>query len=280
MGWDLLCKFVEKKYLNGILKAPLKTFRETKVFVFDYFQLPSCQNDIQFDDTLFELAENFRLPFPQIAVQDKEGISFIMDTKKDQFGFKEKRFIVTLDCNEENKKDGMILVGTAKNIKMDRDNIEADCDFNMIDIFDKGIIVKTIKKNEISKTIPADELVNLKSLFLFRFFEVLHLIKPKNFILEETPKKVRTSTIKVPRMHERPIFTILKPNEIRKKMGLKNPLTEGSPKTPHERSGHFRTLKNERYGDRVGDRIWIKPTWVGTSEAMVGNKFYKVRLDL
>ena len=44
----------------------------------------------------------------------------------------------------------------------------------------------------------------------------------------------------------------------------------------HRRRGHYRTLKAKRYGKRVGERVWVRPTWVGPREWAWGGVQYKV----
>jgi hypothetical protein len=112
--------------------------------------------------------------------------------------------------------------------------------------------------------------------------EVLFFNQPHSFVVEASPIKPRqTKTGRVTRSHDRPHFTILPAGEVRQKLGLPQatPGTRGTP-TPHERRRHWRTLKSEKYTRKKGQRILIPASWVGPSEAKVGNKYYKVRFDL
>lgn len=113
---------------------------------------------------------------------------------------------------------------------------------------------------------------------------------PKNFILEEVPKgfeKVAAKNKKALRTHQRPLYTILRPFAIREKLGLKTPVHEEkrtatgrkSP-TPHERRRHTRRISSAGGHFKQDKEIVIEATWIGPSEAVVGNKRYKVRLDL
>ncbi len=53
------------------------------------------------------------------------------------------------------------------------------------------------------------------------------------------------------------------------------------PVGAHERRGHWRRYRDERYSEETRSRPqWIEATWVGPSEAEVGAHRYRVRLDL
>lgn len=45
---------------------------------------------------------------------------------------------------------------------------------------------------------------------------------------------------------------------------------------PHQRRGHWRTLQAERYGDRRGQRVWVKPAWIGPLEWAYKGNVYRV----
>lgn len=51
--------------------------------------------------------------------------------------------------------------------------------------------------------------------------------------------------------------------------------THASP-MPHQRRGHWRTLQAERYGDRRGQRVWVKPAWIGSVEWSHKGNVYRV----
>jgi hypothetical protein len=40
------------------------------------------------------------------------------------------------------------------------------------------------------------------------------------------------------------------------------------------------SCRDDRYKKMRGKKQWIEPVWIGPSESKVGNKKYKVRLDL
>ncbi len=122
--------------------------------------------------------------------------------------------------------------------------------------------------------------------------EVFYFNSPNRFIVEECPIKAmarwkkcknRKKTKKpvraqIRRKHDRPVYTLLRPKEIRAKLGLP-PLTVGGVRRPHERRRHYRTYRDERYKGMKGKTVIVKACWVGPSTAVVKNRRYKILLD-
>jgi hypothetical protein len=54
----------------------------------------------------------------------------------------------------------------------------------------------------------------------------------------------------------------------------------GAKVRPHQRRGHWRTLRDDRYGERKGQKIWIKPAWIGDREWAYKGNIYRVQTDL
>lgn len=116
---------------------------------------------------------------------------------------------------------------------------------------------------------------------------VLTINTPSQFIVEERPLIPRgQSNLPVVRSVDRPHFIVLTPADIRKRFirpeGQEDEAEEAERRKvgAHERRGHFRTLRSERFTKAKGQVIWIEPIWIGPSEATVGPNKYKVRLDL
>jgi hypothetical protein len=119
---------------------------------------------------------------------------------------------------------------------------------------------------------------------------VLVINEPSQFIVEEGPESVRGETKKkIQRSNSAPRFILLNPRQIRQRFNHPaeppTPSDEGEETTKckrasHERRGHYRRLQAEQFKNKRGQVIWIKPVWVGPSEATVNGKRYKVRLDL
>jgi hypothetical protein len=124
--------------------------------------------------------------------------------------------------------------------------------------------------------------------------EVFYFNSPDRFIVEECPIKAMQRwkkrkqrerrkhkgkrRVQVRREHERPVYTLLKPKEIRVKLGLPA-LAAGGPRRPHERRRHYRTYRDERYVKMRNKTVVIPASWVGPSEATIGNRRYRILLD-
>ena len=111
--------------------------------------------------------------------------------------------------------------------------------------------------------------------------EMMFLNTPDRHILEIAPTNAPAERAdKILRSHQRPMYLILHPTEIRKRMeGKDNEPQEGSPKCPHERRAHFRRLRSARFINKVGQIIPVKRCWIGPSESVVGNRRYRVLID-
>lgn len=125
--------------------------------------------------------------------------------------------------------------------------------------------------------------------------ELCVLCDPAKFILETTPaaaekpnpypkrKAWKEREQRIRRVEERPVYTVLKPHEIRKAMALPepehDPLTNrGSPR-PHERRAHVRRLMAERFTHKKGKVVHVRSSWIGPSESQSQGKRYRVLLD-
>lgn len=123
------------------------------------------------------------------------------------------------------------------------------------------------------------------------FQELFALIDPEMFILEESPATVKSNpfpkrkawiareAMRIKPSTERPIYTILKPGEIREKLGIPAPEPGHSSPRPHERRAHLRRLMSEKFTRKKGAVISVKSSWIGPHEAVRGNKRYRVLLD-
>lgn len=105
------------------------------------------------------------------------------------------------------------------------------------------------------------------------------LMEPSHFIVETTSKNPQHRSFKkIPRSHQRPCYTYLKLEEIKKRYNL----TGGhgtSLVTGHPRRRHKRTYRNDRYTHMKGKTVDIPAVWVGPKETTIGNKIYRVCID-
>lgn len=118
--------------------------------------------------------------------------------------------------------------------------------------------------------------------------ELMVFNRPDRFIVRETPARLRdANSIKIPRAHERHVYTLLHPTEIRTRLNLPRPQeaaqsSKAAPKFVGERRRHVRRYPDDasRWPNMHGKSIVIPATWVGPSESVVGRRTYKIMLDL
>jgi hypothetical protein len=103
----------------------------------------------------------------------------------------------------------------------------------------------------------------------------------KRIIVEERPKRMRDpkKAAKIPRLHERPRFTVLLRPQIDRIFPF-GPEHTGKKKRPHRRRAHTRTYRSVRYRTMKGRSVKIPACWVGPTEVRKNGKKYIVRLDV
>lgn len=118
--------------------------------------------------------------------------------------------------------------------------------------------------------------------------EVAFINTPSRFVVEETPIHPAPPLQKgaIRRSPYRPHYIVLKPEQIRRTLippaapAVGEPPIPGGHVKPHERRGHWRTYRAERYKNVKNQRRWIEAMWVGPQDAVVGPNRYVVRIDL
>lgn len=276
MLFDMMCKIVER---NKILKNIKPILNYCKIFLID--DVKECTAD-QFD----QIHKNFILPYSEIVITGKfsEGkYLYLIREGKSSVGFEERREIISLKQIDDLITLFSFDFNENKNIVIPKNLTGMGLDVNfgtLYDIHNKSFEIKqTVNLNPQNESKKHFE--GLMNRDLNEFINLIyHISYQKNFILKETPKRVRKSTVKIPRTHERPLYTILRPKQIRKKMKLPH---QGGTKCVHERRAHLRSLTHPRYArDEDGNIkvIKVKSTWIGPTESNPkGNKTYKVILD-
>jgi len=253
------------------------------------------------------------LPFPVVAIEDPAGLVILADVEENKIGLNNKRFFIECISSSTNTDNF-----DSKNMNMSKEEINKlnsrierwNSDFNntyfisvgTINEFNVDMDHKIGVRGEIQNLFICSEKSLIEKVDLHRMDrldhrlkegpltnvsvalqELIYFNKPKSFILEETPLKINEKqmkkNLKIPRSHQRPKYTLLEANDIRRKMGL-NSVDDKQTKIPHERRGHIRTFKNDVFKNKKGQSIWVKSTWVGPSESVVKNKRYKVMLNI
>lgn len=304
MIFDKFCGVVERWFPEYEDLA-----REAKVFLFDR---PAHTINLHYSQEELDL---FALPFTITCIEDPATAMIFFDSVENQLGFSNARLFFDIvpifgDDNTEEfcRNTPEELLGIEKNradllrLGMTKDTLMIKEGYFIHGIWDedglksKYQLTRIIVCDKNKKLVDGLEDVNGSLLratrtssrnVLSAIEELLLVNSKKNFVLETTPKNPKISPKKIPRCHQRPLYSILDARTIRTKMGTLSPheksLEEGRLRNspiPHERRRHPRRLSADG-GHFKEDRVIIIPAcWIGESEKVVGNKIYKVRLDI
>jgi len=292
--------------------AFLERFRQARLFSFPYKAHEVLPKTFADGEKEF-LTEHFFLPFSTIAVEDKSSCTILWDLEKDQEGLSGDRGFIEiqpltvesmLNCadsigSEEQIKaavshypPGSVIMaeGVLKMIMVDSTGFNIDGAVSMVVAAskEKGILAVDTPRNckpEDFRLVCAPVLKNVAT----SLEEVFYFNAPDRFILEETSKECireqknqkKRPSDRVARSHQRPVYSLLRPHEIRKKLGLPEPEGSGT-KRPHERRKHLRRYPNDesRWPQAHGRIVTIPATWIGPSDAVQNGRRYRIMLDL
>jgi hypothetical protein len=118
------------------------------------------------------------------------------------------------------------------------------------------------------------------------FLDELHYIDlPRHYIVESTPRHVvknpekfaKREDKRVTRFQDRPHWVIMDPEDIRRTWPS-GPSKGGThaPPIPHFRRGHEKLLTGERWTNKRGQIVRVRPSWVGDREWDHGAMRYRV----
>ena len=259
-----------------------------------------CQDDL----------EHFFLPFPRTAIEDKATCTFLFDGIERQVGLSEPRAFIDVlslagsddpgafkgslseldpEMRQWAKQEGLhqIALGRIFSMKLPAGTTDyqaSACVDRIAIVNGRGEIQSDMSTQELKFMPGAEESCRGIIGNVITSIEELMLINsdPEYFIFEKSPVNPRKGKAgRITRSPDRPRYIPLKPETIRKTMGLDRPTGDGvSGKRPHERRRHWRLLKSERFKNKQGQRVMIDACWVGPSEAVVGKTRYRVRLDI
>jgi hypothetical protein len=243
-------------------------------------------NKIQDSKLFLELCENFILPFETIAIEHENNCCLVWDYEHDTIGLSKKRgFAVYETSIGETRFDWLVNIGDIENLTpviitetKKPGTYEPAVKIHTCVIGDKRKC--KIFRNGVTDLIS-------RAMVEFSIYESLeHIIflnDYNRFIVEIIPEKPRKGNNKrITRTPDRSTYTLLTISEIQKKYGLGKSETIESRKSPapHPRRRHYRILRSDKFTHKQGQRILIPATWIGKSEVTMGNKIYKVRLDV
>ena len=297
MIFDQFCGLVERHFPN------LRRYAESaRIFHFPgkaHEILPHTMENADY------FLENFFLPFRTVAIEDPASMIILFDPEPEARGLGIKRMFI--ECTPIGQAGGNFYDSDRLDNEVQDGYRELAKQYGELWHVTKGwLSFLGYKENtwRIGGHVDYVALVSMKSLIneytkgldeldasILRnistaFEELMYFNSPDRFILEETPlgalqkRGTGAARAKIPRSHDRPVYTILEPTEIRQKLNLpiERTGTHASP-VPHDRRAHPRTLRSEKFKNKKGQTIIIPATWVGVSEVTRGNKRYKILLD-
>jgi len=254
--------------------------------------------------------DHFFLPFPQVAIEDRATCTFFFDSKEKQMGLAEPRAfievlnlagspdpesfadagsnIVDPEFRQIAKQDGLHQLAFGRLFSMQLPEGKTDYTISasvdrLAIINGRGEIVTSVSSPELQASPEGGRACRAIIGNIASAIEEFLLLNnsPEYFIFETAPARPRkTKPGRITRSPDRPRFVPLKPDEIRKVMGIREEPGQKGKRRPHERRRHWRVLKSERFTKKRGQRILVEACWVGPSEAVVGMKRYRVRLDI
>jgi hypothetical protein len=303
MIFDSLCRIAERQPVPPELS---KAVERARLFRFEFNAHEALPKEYG-PAILAWLMDNLYLPFPCVAIEDRASVVVLWDGSVEgdvplRGAGHERHFIECLDFDQADPAafyDGSeetreLMRRGCCGISMGRISLDTQrsrghqflvtghLDFSLVMQRDQVLVAGEVV--DVGTELTRAALRNASTALQ----EVMLLNDPTTFIVESTPlsalerkpPKLKPGQIRrIARSHERPIYTVLKPHEIRQRMGLPAPVGKRSV-TPHERRSHLRTLRSEFFRpDTRGKQILIPASWIGPSEAVVGKRRYRVILD-
>lgn len=304
MHFDQLCQIAERH-----MPALIPLLERARIFVF-----PGRAHEItpkQYTQAEVDIMrEHFFLPFQTVAVEDTATCTILWDSEKNQKGIDGTRHFLEctpLTVNIDEFDDGNVTDAERAEIEVmkrqwpgacciavgstTRVETKAGQKIGLYGLVEWSMVAS--KKELFVKPFPpedaGDKTAAIKAVLRnvrAAIEEVFFFNNPERFVLETRPAKLKPVKNKkgkkrLPRSHNRPIYTLLEPKEIREKLGIEGNGAERK-QGPHERRRHYRTYPEDpdKWPKAHGRVIVVPAIWVGPSESVRDGKRYKVRLDL
>jgi hypothetical protein len=314
MIFDKLCGVVERHFPDF-----KKMMIKAKLFQFEgipHHILPTLFED-KTEEEVNDICNGFFLPYEVTAIEDGASCIVIVDEAPDTIGVDRPRFYLEamipknqneyfdfkvskpdFEFIEEMQRENVLIinygVGRIKQWTKTQFGTTGKL-YGALAANKKRIVLKDVLKRLDSEHIQKSCLQN----YVAAVQEIMFFNQPDKFILER--RHVKSKSVKygrIARTNQRPMYTILHPAKIRKKLNITS-AKRGHIEQGHDRRRHIRYLSHEIYskddngaeiepkvipnGPRRGEFYYKKTvvpaTWVGPHEAVVGNKRYKVILD-
>ncbi len=288
------------------LRAFERVLRDAHLFHFPGVPHEVLPRELADEDALFH-QENLVLPFRVTAIEDPASCLVFWDDKDGAQGLGQRRWFVECSSladdaamawnNAESEREERkaltaevlellnrtwsvslgCINSIVPNLGAGRTGYTVDGNVHGLYLFDGEALVES----EWVKSMGSSMIPQIQRNAVAGIEEIIYFNRPDRFIVRDTPPRVRDpkTSPKIPRTHERPIYTILRPHEIREKLGM---TTATSHRTSHERRRHVRRYPEDpvRWPKAHGKTVVVPASWVGPSEAQVGRRTYKIMLDL
>jgi hypothetical protein len=305
------------------LRKHLKT---AKLFQYDLYPVDTMEGVSM--DSVPKLIETFAMPFPRVAIEDNVGVVIFAGEKDEVTDLTATRTMIglteVLDSEKvyrDNDSDDMFLNSVLGNDRATRRAAIKDMNGSFLlytgnisvvwlpdeekwcvesaDVFTFSIISANeecipsidldFKTMAIKEDIYALAERDMARAAITAYEELLPLGNQDKVILRTIPRKKDKHPPKYPKTHQRPLYTLLKPNEARQVMGLPEPKpAKKGGRTIKERRAHWRrehqrVLRSPKWGDKVGtvieiDKTFIPAFWNGDRDAADQEHYYKVIL--
>lgn len=310
-----MCSVVERQFPSAELKRYLR-----QAALFDFPQRGHETSKEGERATMADYAmvggtefvmENFFLPFPVVAVEDTASVlividkvpgqiglnhervfveGFLMDTPPEEFGFDGHKF-------KDSKRNAafppgtcMVTVSRFTEAQINPDNHDGlvyQSSLGFAFVADKKKLYMSPTQWKTACLAAGDwrgmahsAAVNAKT----ALEEIMYFNTPDRFVVRrhaQQPRKKKGKGPELLRSHERDQYILLRPQEIREKLGMPDePVRERRSPVPHARRRHFRTLRSDRFKESRGKRIIVAASWVGPTEGEHDGRKYEVCLDL
>lgn len=264
------------------------------------------------------MKDEFYLPFPVVAIEDRASLTVIADSLIgddrevlrgtdhlrhaievvplsvdlcDPRAWREDSEIVAKSMVNRPSRAMLMLFGAVATSSVSAKQFYVHGEALLTLECERGRVVGATRKPDVSRPLSELFLKNVNS-----SMEWLYTLSDHGaFIMEDAPLSSRRKDCPFPkrkvwrerehlhidRVDARPIYTILRPREIRRRMRLEDveAFGAGGHKRPHERRAHVRRLTSERFVHKKGQVVTVKSCWVGPHENVVGNRRYRVILD-
>ncbi len=301
MIFDKICGYIEKyKKLNTL--RPLVESSKLFDFPLKAHEIPQTLTAESFQE--------FFLPFPTVAIEDKASLIILSDVEPGQIGMNSPRLFIevmplVIDTGAfahgpefepdfdpmvnlaNNGIEAIIIVGYISSHKV-RDEGGVEIQGGTRSMFYINIDGEI---NEVPP--PSDANMTLRNP-IAAVEEIIYFNTHNRFILESKLKNPpKRKNKKIIRSHERPKYTILEVGKIRSKLGLEQVDPLKVLEHGFDRRAHWRYFQDKKYSEN--NTLSLKPlpdgrmyykktrvgsTWVGPTKAIVGKRIYTVRTDL